>query len=315
MSISHYSFCIVFVVSFFIVTPVLASEPIHPIPESAEFDSRKADLGEKLFHDVRLSKDNSISCASCHDLSNGGDDGRRISLGVGNKSGLVNAPTVFNVRFNFKQFWDGRAETLEDQIDGPIQTDFEMASVWPEVVAKLYKDSQYPALFEAIYPNGITRANIKNAIAEFQRSLITPNSRFDQWLNGDQEAINEQEKRGYQLFKSYGCISCHQGMNVGGNMFQVFGVLNDYFRKRGNITEADLGRFKITGNEEDRHAFKVPSLRMAAHTAPYLHDGSAKTLRDAVDAMFEFQLGREAPDEDKDAIVSFIKTLAGETKR
>ena len=158
----------------------------------------------------------------------------------------------------------------------------------------------------------ISRENIKDAIAEFMRSLITPNSRFDQWLGGNTEALNEQEQEGYALFKRYGCASCHQGANVGGNMFQVFGVINDYFRKRGNITDADLGRFNVTGNEADKHAFKVPSLRMAAHTAPYLHDGSAKTLRDAVDAMFEFQLGREAPDEDKEAIVAFIKTLAGE---
>ena len=146
------------------------------------------------------------------------------------------------------------------------------------------------------------------------RSLVTPNSRFDQWLGGDETALSAEERRGYALFKSYGCVSCHQGANVGGNMFQVFGVLNEYFKRRGNITEADLGRYNVTGNIADRHSFKVPSLRMAALTAPYLHDGSAATLRDAVDAMFEFQLGREAPDEDKDAIVAFIRTLAGESE-
>ena len=146
------------------------------------------------------------------------------------------------------------------------------------------------------------------------KSLTTPNSRFDRWLEGDKTALNAQERRGYELFKDYGCSSCHQGANVGGNMFQVFGVLNDYFKKRGNITDADLGRYVITGNDEDRHSFKVPSLRMAALTAPYLHDGSAATLRDAVNAMFEFQLGREAPGKDKEAIVAFIKTLVGESK-
>ena len=146
------------------------------------------------------------------------------------------------------------------------------------------------------------------------RSLTTPNSRFDRWLKGDKAALSALESHGYALFKYYGCVSCHQGANVGGNMFQVFGVLNEYFKKRGNITEADLGRYNVTGHPADRHSFKVPSLRMAAHTAPYLHDGSAATLRDAVDAMFEFQLGREAPDEDKEAIVAFIKTLAGESK-
>ena len=162
--------------------------------------------------------------------------------------------------------------------------------------------------------DGITRPTIKNALAEFMRSLNTPNSRFDQWLQGDPSALTATELEGYRLFKDYGCVSCHQGANVGGNMFQVFGVINEFFKRRGNVTEADLGRFNVTGNPEDRHAFKVPSLRMAAHTAPYLHDGSAATLRDAVDAMFEFQLGREAPDRDKDLIVEFIKTLAGESE-
>ena len=291
-----------------------AAEPIKPIPTGGAFDADKVALGRMLFHDERLSKDNSVSCASCHDLATGGDDGRRVSVGVDNAEGPINAPTVFNSAFNFKQFWDGRAETLEDQIDGPVQSAIEMASLWPDVVAKLYQDESYPALFDQTYPDGINRANVKNAVAEFMRSLTTPNSRFDQWLNGEQSALNAQEKHGYNLFKSYGCVSCHQGAAVGGNMFQVFGVLNEYFKRRGNITEADMGRFNVTGNEADMHAFKVPSLRMAAHTAPYLHDGSAATLREAVDIMFEFQLGREAPDEDKDAIVAFIKTLAGESQ-
>ena len=291
-----------------------ADEPINPIPQTIDVDPRKVDLGRMLFHDTGLSKDDTVSCASCHDLSDGGDDGLRVSIGIEDKEGPINAPTVFNAAFNFKQFWDGRAKTLEAQIDGPIQNPLEMGNLWPEVVTKLYQDNGYPAMFEAIYADGINRKNVKNAIAEFVKSLITPNSRFDQWLRGDNGAITAYEKKGYELFKDYGCASCHQGANVGGNMFQVFGVLNDYFKRRGDITDADLGLYNITGNEEDRHSFKVPSLRMAAHTAPYLHDGSAETLRDAVDAMFEFQLGREAPDEDKDAIVAFIKTLAGEPR-
>lgn len=291
-----------------------AQEPIKPIPEQVDVDPAKVELGRTLFHDTRLSKDGSISCASCHDLASGGDDGRRVSIGVDGKPGMINSPTVFNAGFNFKQFWDGRSDTLEDQADGPVQSAIEMGSVWPDVVAKLYQDADYPGQFEAIYPDGITRTAIKDAIAEFVRSLITPNSRFDRWLRGDTAALTRQEERGYRLFKQYGCVSCHQGVNVGGNMFQVFGVLNDYFRRRGNITDADLGRYAVTGNEEDRHAFKVPSLRMAAMTAPYLHDGSAATLRDAVDAMFEFQLGREAPDQDKEDIVSFIKTLVGQSE-
>ena len=296
------------------VAGALAEEPIKPIPAEAAVDPAKVDLGRELFHDTLLSKDDSVSCASCHDLSSGGGDGRKVSVGIEGRAGQINSPTVFNAGLNFKQFWDGRAETLEEQIDGPVQSPIEMGSLWPEVVAKLYQDPRYPELFGAVYWDGINRENIKNAIAEFMRSLITPNSRFDRWLDGDGEALNAQELRGYELFKDYGCSSCHQGASVGGNMFQVFGVLNDYFKKRGDISEADFGRYNVTGNEEDRHAFKVPSLRMAALTAPYLHDGSAATLRDAVDAMFEFQLGREAPDEDKEAIVAFIRTLAGENR-
>ena len=293
---------------------VPGGEPIKPIPDEAELDPERVALGRALFHDPRLSKDNTTACVSCHDLGSGGDDGRKVSVGVEGRTGPINSPTVFNVALNFKQFWDGRAATLEQQIDGPVQAPAELGSLWPEVIAKLHQHESYPKRFRAIYPDGINRNNVKNALATFMRSLLTPNSRFDQWLKGDDGALSDLEKRGYALFKHYGCVSCHQGANVGGNMFQVFGVLNEYFKKRGNITEADFGRYNVTGNPADRHAFKVPSLRMAALTAPYLHDGSAETLRDAVDAMFEFQLGREAPDVDKEAIVAFIKTLPGDNR-
>ena len=291
-----------------------AGEPIRPIPAAPDADPEKVALGRALFHDPRLSKDNTTACVSCHDLSHGGDDGRAVSVGVEGRTGPINSPTVFNTGLNFAQFWDGRAATLEHQIDGPVQASAELGSLWPEVIAKLYEHESYPARFGALYADGITRANAKDALATYMRSLLTPNSRFDRWLGGEADALKPLEKRGYALFKHYGCVSCHQGANVGGNMFQVFGVLNEYFKRRGNITDADMGRFNVTGNPADRHAFKVPSLRMAAHTAPYLHDGSAATLRDAVDAMFTFQLGREAPDEDKDAIVAFIATLAGENR-
>ena len=290
------------------------NEPIKPIPEEPETNAEKVALGRALFHDPRLSKDNSIACVSCHDLASGGDDGRKVSVGVEGKLGPINSPTVFNAGLNFKQFWDGRAKTLEQQIDGPVQSEVELGSLWPEVITKLHAHESYPQRFNALYPDGISRNNVKDALAEFMRTLTTPNGRFDQWLRGDGDALDRQEKKGYALFKHYGCVSCHQGANVGGNMFQVFGVINEYFKKRGNITEADFGRYNVTGNPADRHVFKVPSLRMAALTAPYLHDGNAETLRDAVDAMFEFQLGREAPDEHKDAIVAFIKTLAGDNR-
>ena len=248
-------------------------EPLKPIPELADVDSEKVALGRALFHDPRLSKDNTTACVSCHDLANGGDDGRRVSVGVEGREGPINAPTVFNAGLNFRQFWDGRARDLEQQIDGPVQAPAELGSLWPEVLAKLHAHEDYAQRFRTLYPEGINRANVKDALAEFMRSLITPNGRFDRWLKGDTDALSLEEKRGYALFKHYGCVSCHQGANVGGNMFQVFGVLNEYFKRRGDITDADFGRYNITGNPADRHAFKVPSLRMAALTAPYLHDG------------------------------------------
>ena len=295
-------------------TTDIYEEPIKPIPERVEVNAEKTALGRALFHDPRLSRDDTVSCASCHDLSTGGDDGRKFSIGIEGRSGSINSPTVFNTGLNFKQFWDGRANSLEQQIDGPLQSPSAMGSLWPDVIAKLYGDQSYIRQFEALYPDGISRNSIRNALAEFMRSLTTPNGSFDRWLRGDEAALSAQERHGYTLFKHYGCVSCHQGANVGGNLFQVFGVRNEYFKRRGNITKADLGRYNVTGHPADRYAFKVPSLRMAALTAPYLHDGSAATLRDAVDAMFEFQLGWRAPDEDKEAIVAFIKTLAGESK-
>lgn len=166
--------------------------------------------------------------------------------------------------------------------------------------------------FKDAYPDGLQAKNIQDAIAAFERSLITPNARFDKYLRGDQTALSADELQGYRLFKQYGCIACHQGINVGGNMFQQFGIMGDYFKQRGNLTEADLGRFKVTNNPADKHFFKVPSLRNIALTAPYFHDGSARTLNDAVDVMFKYQLGRSAPAQDKELIIQFLHTLTGE---
>lgn len=303
-----------FVISTSVVMAEALNEPIKPVPEAENLDPNKLKLGRKLFFDPILSRDGTVSCASCHDLKAGGADNKKVSIGVGKQPGKINSPTVYNSGLLFRQFWDGRAETLESQIDGPLQNAIEMAISWPDLVAKLYNDANYPAQFKAIYKDGVTRDNIKNAISEFERSLNATNSRFDQYLKGNSAAITATELNGYKLFKKYGCISCHQGAAVGGNMFQVFGVINSYFEQRGNITDADFGRFNITGNPQDKHSFKVPSLRMAALTPPYLHDGNAATLRDAVDIMFKYQLGREAPDEDKKAIIEFILTLVGEHK-
>ncbi len=287
-------------------------EPIRPIPLSVELDDRKVELGRRLFHETRFSSDGSISCASCHNLNLAGTDRKRFSTGVDGRTGGVNSPTVFNSGFNFKQFWDGRADTLEDQVEGPLHAENEMNSNWQTVVDVLTRDPSYASAFAEIYPDGIRSDNVKDAIAVFERSLYTPNSRFDKFLRGDDDAITEEEKAGFALFKSLGCVSCHQGVNVGGNMFETFGVMADYFADRGNMTEADLGRFNVTGREEDRHMFKVASLRNVALTPPYFHDGTARRLPDAVRVMAKYNLGRTLSDEQAGQIVAFLGTLTGE---
>lgn len=289
-----------------------SAEPILPIPAPASLDARKVALGDKLFHDKRLSKDNTLSCASCHALDRGGVDGQAVSTGIKGAKGPINAPTVFNSGFNFRQFWDGRAASLEEQAAGPVHNPLEMGSNWDEVMAKLAQDGALVASFKEAFADGLQARNIQAAIAEFERSLATPNGRFDKFLRGDKAAISADEQRGYQLFKNYGCVACHQGVNVGGNMFQVFGVMGDYFARRGTPGAADLGRYNVTKKDADRHVFKVPGLRNVALTAPYFHDGSARTLADAVDVMFRYQLGRPAPQQDKELIVKFLHTLTGE---
>ncbi|MCK5717510.1 MAG: cytochrome-c peroxidase [Thiomargarita sp.] len=290
---------------------VCAKEPITPIPLTMDLNPDKVALGQLLFEDKRLSHDNTIACVSCHDLAKGGTDQLSHSIGINDTEGDINAPTVFNSGFNFRQFWNGRAATLEEQVHGPIHHPKEMGSHWIEVINKLKKDQAYLKKFKALYPQGIQIQNIKEAIALYERSLFTPNARFDQYLRGNHKAISSDEKKGYTLFKQYGCIACHQGMNIGGNLYQVFGVLNNYFEQRGNITQADLGRFTVTGKEYDRYRFKVPSLRNVEITAPYFHDGSAKTLKEAVDIMAFHQLGRTIPEHEKQLIVIFLKTLTG----
>lgn len=292
--------------------PPLDFNITQPIPQRIKLNPEKVALGRKLFHDVRLSSDNTISCASCHSLSSGGVDNLARSVGIKGGVGVINSPTVFNSGFSFTQFWDGRAATLEDQVEGPIHHPKEMGSNWKQIIGKLEKDESYRLAFKALYQEDINPASIKDAIATFDRSLITPNSRFDRFLRGDNNAINTVEKNGYSLFQSYGCASCHQGINLGGNMFEKMGLMGNYFADRGNITEADKGRYNLNRNPESMYEFKVPSLRNVALTAPYFHDGNAKTLEEAVYIMAKYQLGRSMPQQDIEAIAAFLRTLTGE---
>ena len=287
-------------------------EPITPIPQSVKLPPNKVKLGERLFNDTRLSRDNSISCASCHDLNLGGADGLPFAIGIDNQAGRINTPTVLNSAYNFRQFWDGRAETLEDQVPGPVHNPIEMDSNWTRTLAKLSRIPYYREQFVLTYPDGMTADNIIDAIATYERSLITPNSPFDRYLRGERSAISADTREGYTLFKSYGCIACHQGINVGGNLYQRFGIFSNPFTDSGEAQKEDLGRYNITGKAEDRYTFKVPGLRNVEKTAPYFHDGSAATLEEAIQAMAHYQLGTELGDDEIGKIVLFLKSLTGQ---
>jgi cytochrome c peroxidase len=292
--------------------PVATDLPITPIPASLGLDSRKVALGKRLFHDNRLSKDNSTSCASCHGLELAGHDMRPVAVGIRNQMGTVNSPTVFNSGFNFRQFWDGRAATLEDQAEGPVHNPLEMDSNWAEVLAKLRRDRALVAEFEAIWPDGIAPAHIQNAIAEFERSLVTPDSPFDRFLRGEDQALNAGAKEGWRLFRDLGCIACHQGVNLGGNLYSSLGVMGDYFADRGTpIQKSDLGRYNVTGRDQDKHVFKVPGLRNIVKTGPYFHDGSIATLDRAVETMARYQLGIELSQTELGNLLAFLESLSG----
>jgi cytochrome c peroxidase len=286
------------------------SEPITPVPAAEALDPAKIELGRRMFHDVRLSRGDRVSCASCHDLARGGDDGRARSETNDGRPSDFNASTVFNAALNARLNWRGNFRTLTEQNEAVLLDPRLMNATWPELLAKLRADADYHAAFKALY-GGPEREHVLDALATFQRSLLTPDARFDRYLRGERDAITAEEARGYQLFKAYGCIACHQGVNVGGNLFQRFGVFYDPFAARGNAGAADLGRYTITGREDDRKVFRVPSLRNVAVTSPYFHDGSAASLAEAVDIMARSQLGRELPRDDIDLIIRFLRTLTG----
>lgn len=287
-----------------------SNEPIRPLSPAPAAAPRKVALGRRLFHEPLLSREGTRSCAHCHDLARGGVDGLARSVGLGGMETGVNAPTVFNSALNFRQFWDGRAADLAAQIDEARE--HEMGMGWEEIAELLAADQAYRRELSALYSGRIDRQAITDALAAFLGSLSTPGSRFDRYLQGERGALSPLEVEGYRLFKDLGCVTCHQGAGVGGNMFQRFGTVGDYFADRGGVTEADLGRFNVTGDPRDRHVFKVPSLRNVALTAPYFHDGSAATLEQAVAVMARYQLGRQLADAEAEAIAAFLRTLTGE---
>lgn len=283
------------------------NEPIQPIERPKDVDKGKVELGKKLFFDARLSKSGWISCNSCHNLSRGGTDNLVSSIGHKWAQGPINAPTVLNSSYNLAQFWDGRAADLKAQAGGPIANPGEMASTHELAVEVLQTIPGYVSEFSHVYGDGpITIDQVTDAIAEFERTLVTPDSRFDKWLKGDKRALTEQEVAGYELFKLTGCIGCHNGPAVGGTAFQRMGSFNRY-----ETDNPARGLIDVTGVSTDRMRFKVPVLRNVELTAPYFHDGAAKTLEEAVDTMVWVQLNRRFTEEGRNKVVAFLKTLTG----
>lgn len=287
------------------------AEPIQPLEPAQVTDPAKVELGKKLWFDPRLSRSGFISCNSCHNLAMGGSDNVAASVGDRWQKGGINSPTVLNSVLNIAQFWDGRATDLADQAGGPIANPIEMNSTHEAAVATLRSIPGYVEEFKRVYQvDPIDIAQITDALATFEATLVTPNARFDQWLKGDKTAITDVELKGYQLFKSSGCVACHNGPAVGGNMFQKMGVVAEY--KTDHPAE---GRSAVTGNAIDRFTFKVPTLRNVELTYPYFHDGAAQTLTEAVDIMGRLQLGRVYTAEENAQIVAFLKTLTGDQPR
>ncbi|WP_051587312.1 MULTISPECIES: cytochrome-c peroxidase [Pseudomonas] len=285
-----------------------SNEPIQPIQPAKVTNQAKVELGKQLFFDPRLSKSGFISCNSCHNLSMGGSDNLPSSIGHNWQQGPINSPTVLNSSLNLAQFWDGRAADLKEQAGGPIANPMEMGFTHTLAVDVLQSIPQYRESFKKVYgKNAIDIDQVTDAIAAFEETLVTPNSRFDQWLKGDKKALNKDELAGYQLFKDVGCTACHNGSAVGGNSFQKMGLVEPYATQ--NPAEGVAG---LTGNDADRMKFKVPTLRNVELTYPYFHDGAYWNLEEAVDVMARLQLGRKLEQKQIAQITAFLKTLTGE---
>lgn len=287
-----------------------ANQSYIPIPAAIPYNKSKAALGKKLYNDKRLSTDNTISCASCHDLAKGGTDNLRYSEGVNKQLGGVNAPTVYNAAFNIRQFWDGRAANLAEQAGGPPLNPVEMASTnWTQIVVKLDADEELKKEFLKVYPEGFREQTICDAIAEYEKTLLTPGSPFDRYLGGETSAIDKDEKKGFDLFNKYTCVSCHNGPSLGGQSFEYADLKADYFNGR-ELTDGDLGLKAFSKMEKDAKRFKVPSLRNLKRTAPYMHDGSKQTIGEAVESMLRCQVGVPVKDKEVLMLVDFLETLS-----
>lgn len=285
--------------------------------EGNNITEEKVILGKRLYFDVRLSKDNTQSCNTCHNLNTYGVDNLSFSPGNDGVLGGRNSPTTLNAALHVSQFWDGRAKDVEEQAGGPILNPIEMAIPSEEfIVARLSKIDEYQLLFAQAFPENkqpISYQNIQKAIGAFERKLITP-SKFDTYLAGDDNALNEQEKQGLETFITVGCISCHMGNILGGQLFQKFGLFENYWELTKS-KKIDSGKFEVTKNESDKYFFKTPSLRNIEKTYPYFHDGSVEKLEDAVTIMGKLQLNKELSTQEVSDMIAFLKTLTGEVPK
>lgn len=313
------------VLATLLISGVSAQEALpSKAPEPADNigTPEKIELGKQLFFDPRLSRPGTISCNSCHNVMAGGDDSRAVSLGFKSQVGDRSAPTVWNAAFKSAQFWDGRASSLEEQAKGPIINPVEMGMENHNVaIERIRKIPGYQEAFKKVFggKNPVTIENAVKAIAAYERTLITPNSRFDRYIKGDKKALNAKEIAGFELFKTTGCIACHSGVNfsgpplpVGTGFFQKFPTIPDAEIEKKYGFNADPGKAKVTKSEGDRGMFIVQSLRNVALTAPYFHNGKVKTLDEAVRIMAKVQLNKTLSNDDVDKIVAFLNTLTGE---
>ncbi|MCG8359526.1 MAG: cytochrome-c peroxidase [Kiloniellales bacterium] len=310
-----------------LASPALAADPLmeeanelfDPIPlavpavKDNPVTREKVELGKMLFFDPRLSASGLLSCNTCHNLGMGGDDNLETSVGHGWAQGPRNAPTVFNAVFNVAQFWDGRAADLKAQAKGPIQAGVEMNSTPGRVIETLASMPEYVTRFERSFPGEavpLTFDNVAKAIEAFEATLITPASPFDQFLEGNANALNADEKEGLRLFIDKGCAACHNGVNVGGGDYYAFGVVETPGSEI--LPEEDKGRFAVTETVGDEYVFRAPPLRNVTLTAPYFHSGKVWSLRQAVAVMSSSQLGETLSDQEVEAITAFLETLTGE---
>jgi cytochrome c peroxidase len=270
-------------------------------------DEKKYKLGKELFFDQNLSSDGTVSCATCHMFSNGGADNNRVSFGVNAQKGVVNTPSIFNTKFNIAQDWIGESKTIKGRSEIAFLNKKEMAGSFDKAIDYIKSNQSLAGQFKEIYTN-LTKDEIFESIAYYVSYLTTPNSKFDKFINGDNSVFSEDEKTGYKLFKNYGCTSCHNGINIGGNMYQKFGL----FRLDSIERDDNLGRYKITKKEYDRYVFKVPSLRNVSRTSPYLHNGKVKSLKNVIKAMAKYQLDVDIPEDEISKIELFLKTLNGD---